>query len=144
MVAGRVTGPAEAAILPVMRNPRTGRCWGLRLALLALLIQLAATAVPMPVLAGTPDSTGLPAWLANSLCQGAPAEAPDGGQSRPGHLICPVCFVLAAASGAVPPLPASVAIPASRPLAAPAMPRARELPPQFAGSATLSRAPPSV
>ncbi len=124
-----------------MRILRSVRHWGLRFSLLALLVQGAATALPMPASAGM---TGLPAWLTASLCQSAPADAPGDHPVRPSHLICPVCFVLSAAAGAVPPQSPSIAALEPRSLAAPAIPRALVLPRQHAGSATLSRAPPSA
>ena len=70
------------------------RRWALWLGSLALLIQLAAGALPMPAAAGT----SVPAWLAGSLCRGS-----DGTPLVPDHPVCPVCFVLAQAGAAVPP-----------------------------------------
>jgi hypothetical protein len=109
--------------------------------LLALLVQCAAAALPMPAAAG---ATGLPGWLESSLCQGSGPEAPAHAPATPTHLICPVCFVLSAAGSAVPPQPPAFAEPRPQPLASPAIPDAQTTPRQHAGSLILSRAPPLV
>ena len=136
-----MTGPAEPAIVPAMRVPRSAKSWGLRLSLLALLVQAAAAAVPMPASAGMP---GAPAWLAASLCQSAPADAPGDRRAPPSHLICPICFVLSAAVSAVPPQPPAIVAFDPPPAAPPAIPRALGLSRHYAGATTLSRAPPTV
>lgn len=84
-----------------MRVPgrKTTRRWPCCLSLLAVLLQLAAVAVPMPAMAGNP------AWLAWSVCRS------DGAPAVPDHPVCPVCFVLAQAAGAVPPSVVTVAAP---------------------------------
>lgn len=130
------------AISIALRRPqRPLTRWGLRFGLLALLIQLLAVVLPMPVSATTP---GMPAWLAASLCRTAPADIPGERPVQPGHIVCPVCFVLSAAAAAVPPQPPAVRAPAPQPSLAPALPRALGLPPQPAGATPLSRAPPAA
>jgi hypothetical protein len=85
-----------------MRIPgrKSTRRWPFYLGLLAFLLQLAAVAVPMPAMAG-----GAPAWLAGSVCRSDDAPA------IPDHPVCPVCFVLSQAAGAVPPSIVTVAPP---------------------------------
>lgn len=116
-----------------MRVPRrkSTRRWPFHLGLLAVLLQLAAVAVPMPAMAD-----GAPAWLAGSVCRSDDAPAfPD----RP---VCPVCFVLAQAAGAVPSAIVTVAAP---PIAAIPVPlRDSENPASGPVRALPARGPPAA
>jgi hypothetical protein len=109
---------------------RTTRRWPFCLGLLAVLLQLAAAAVPMPVMAG-----GAPAWLTGSVCRS------DGAPAVPDHPMCPVCFVLSQAAGAVPPAVVTVAAP---PIAAPAPVHDSQIPVPDPAHALPARGPPAV
>lgn len=107
------------------------RRWPFSLGLLAVLLQLAAVAVPMPAMAD-----GAPTWLAGSLCRG------DGTPASSDHPVCPVCFVLSQAAGAVPPAVATFAAP---PVIAPPAPFRDSLRPASAPSwVPRPRGPPVV
>jgi hypothetical protein len=112
---------------------RTARRWPLCLGLLAVLLQLAAAVVPMPAMAGT---GGAPAWLTGSVCRS------DGAPAVPDHPVCPVCFVLAQAAGAVPPSVVTVAAP---PVAAPPAPvRDSQIPVPGPSRELPARGPPAA
>lgn len=83
------------------------RAWTVRLALLALLLQLVAGGHPM---AAPARDTFLPAWLAGSICSSG-----DGAPAVPDRDACTDCLLLchaaatppAVAAEPVPPPPAS-------------------------------------
>lgn len=79
------------------------RVWTIRLALLALLVQLVGGGHPMAAPAG---DARLPAWLAGSICSSgdeAPAVPDDGS--------CTDCLLLCQGTGALPAIPAGLAPP---------------------------------
>jgi hypothetical protein len=84
----------------------------------------------MPAMAGTP------AWLTASVCRSDDAPA------FPEHPVCPVCFVLAQAAGAVPP--AAVAVAAPPVAASPAPVRGSGNPAAGMARALSARGPPDA
>jgi len=82
------------------------KIWGVRIGLLALILQSLAGAMMMPAGGTAPldDLVKELGWIEASICQAGDDE-PAGADP-----VCPVCFVLCHSAGLVPPAAAVIAL----------------------------------